>query len=362
MISIRQAAISVINGDWDGIGRDWPYKAGMESCIQDPVHHAEGDVWIHTKMVYDEVLKCDLGAGHRLAALYHDVAKPQTRIEVIGKDRIHVSHPGHSRLGAQMLWKDLWQHGVGEIEDRIRGYWLSRWHQRVFHLWTQDDMARAALICQADVDLQELIAFARCDTQGRICSNGPETLADLDLLGEWATEAQLNDLLQDGDSRLFFFEKSGRSEHYHAMPPTGSRAVIMCGLPGSGKDTLIRSRYGDHGIVSLDGIREELDVPHGENQGVVIQAAMEKARTFLRERKPVVWNATNLTKQMRSKIIGLMRDYDAHVTIAVMSTPFEECLRRNSLRADPVPEQAISRMLGKWEPPSRIEAHEIEWI
>jgi hypothetical protein len=81
MISIRQAAISVINYDWDGIGKDWPYRACMESCIQDPVHHAEGDVWIHTKMVYDEVLKCDLGAGHRLAALHHDVAKPQTRIE-----------------------------------------------------------------------------------------------------------------------------------------------------------------------------------------------------------------------------------------------------------------------------------------
>ena len=359
---IRSAIASAIGGDWPSVGEHFPYRSSMESCMQDPIHHAEGDVWTHTGMVHSEVMKAGLGPSHVLAALYHDVAKPQTRTEVIGADRMQVSHPGHSRLGAQMMWRDLWQHGIGDLESRLEAYWMSRWHQRVFHLWSQEDMIRSALAIQVDVDLQRLIDFAKCDTQGRICSNGPETLCDLNLLGEWAEENSIRELLSDGDSRLFFFEKSGRSEHYHAIPPAGSRAVVMCGLPGSGKDTLIRNRYEDHEIVSLDDLRDEMGVDHGENQGTVIQAALERARVALRAKRPLVWNATNLTKQMRGKVIGLLRDYDSHVTITAMATPFEECLRRNAGREDPVPEQAIRRMLNKWEPPTRTEAHEVEWI
>ena len=34
---------------WDSF--DEPWVAPMAACPQDPEHHAEGDVWTHTKMV-----------------------------------------------------------------------------------------------------------------------------------------------------------------------------------------------------------------------------------------------------------------------------------------------------------------------
>ena len=38
--------------DWPAIWSLWPeHMAALDKCPQDPVHHAEGDVGIHTRMV-----------------------------------------------------------------------------------------------------------------------------------------------------------------------------------------------------------------------------------------------------------------------------------------------------------------------
>ena len=91
---------------WDDLQAfDW--VRALAACPQDPIHHAEGDVWIHTRMVLETLLampgykalgELDRRAVH-IACLMHDIAKPATtRTEEGGR----ITAKGHSRAGELM--------------------------------------------------------------------------------------------------------------------------------------------------------------------------------------------------------------------------------------------------------------------
>ena len=81
----------------------------------------------------------------------------------------------------------------------------------------------------------------------------------------------------------------------------------------------------------------------------------------MRSKQSFIWNATNLTEPMRSKLISLFENYSAAVRIVYLETGWEENLQRNANRADAVPEHAVEDMLGKLVPPQRWEAQHVEW-
>ncbi|WP_163078897.1 AAA family ATPase, partial [Acinetobacter baumannii] len=56
--------------------------------------------------------------------------------------------------------------------------------------------------------------------------------------------------------------------------------------------------------------------------GWIAQLAKEQARINLREHKPFVWNATNITKQMRNQLIALFYRYQAKVTLVYIEVPY----------------------------------------
>src|SRR3954471_8783780 len=70
---------------WDELDRGYPWVRNLAGCPQDPVYHAEGDVWVHTRMACEAL--AGLAAWRALpeeerrvlfaAALLHDVAKPE---------------------------------------------------------------------------------------------------------------------------------------------------------------------------------------------------------------------------------------------------------------------------------------------
>ena len=137
--------------------------------------------------------------------------------------------------------------------------------------------------------------------------------------------------------------------------------ILMCGLPGTGKDAWIRAKCPGLPVVSLDDVRLELDVTPTQSQGQVVQAARERARALLRQRQPFVWNATSLTA-LRAQQVGLFEDYGARVRVVFLETAWDENLRRNAGRRDAVPEDVIDGMLARLEPPERWEAQAVEWL
>ena len=114
-------------------------------------------------------------------------------------------------------------------------------------------------------------------------------------------------------------------------------------------------------MISLDDIREELGAPPTGNQGLVIQAAKERARTYLRTRTSFAWSATNLTRDMRTQLIDLFTDYHARVKIVHIEAPAHSLFTRVDKRERHVPHPAIERMLDRWDIPDPTEAPAVEW-
>lgn len=112
---------------------------------------------------------------------------------------------------------------------------------------------------------------------------------------------------------------------------TWGEVILMCGLPGTGKDHWIRDNYPDLPVVSLDDLRLEMDVEPTEAQGRVVQAARERAKELLRAKHPFIWNATSLTA-LRAQQIELFERYHARVRLVYLETVWEENLRRNASR------------------------------
>jgi predicted kinase len=118
--------------------------------------------------------------------------------------------------------------------------------------------------------------------------------------------------------------------------------------------------------ISLDSIREETKAQHTGNQGTVVQAAREKARAFLRSGEDFIWNATNLSREMRTQVVDLLAAYDARIRIVYVEAGrdllFAQNRERNRRNAA-LPTAAIGRMMDRWEAPDRSEAQEVEcWI
>ena len=77
-----------------------PEAIAMKGVAQPEQYHPEGDVWIHTRMLFDHLSPA---ASRELAwsALLHDIGKPGTF--KVGPDRIRFD--GHDHLGARMAEK-----------------------------------------------------------------------------------------------------------------------------------------------------------------------------------------------------------------------------------------------------------------
>lgn len=360
--------------DWAALSDLIPWRQDMLGCMQDPVFHAEGDVWTHTQMVVSALLgTSDYWAlpetRRRIlfwAAVLHDIAKPKTR-DVYYDDHLkreRVSHPRHSRLGEQMARPFLWELGSPLLE-REEICSLIRYHQRIFHLLNSKDPLKGAIEMSLRCKLYDLYLHAIADNRGRRCLTTEDTELQLDCTNEFFQEHEILEKSWDftnGLSCYEYFSKSDRSPYYEAFDHNDTCEVVMLsGLPGSGKDHLIQQFYPDHKVVSLDDIREEIGAAPTGNQGAVVHAAFDLSKEFLRAKQNFVWNATSLSKDLRSKPLKLFKDYKARTTIHYLEVTHDCLYKQNKSRERVVPEMAIKTMLSKWQPPDPWEADEVIW-
>lgn len=352
--------------DWGGLVSRFDWVRALGDCPQDPIHHAEGDVGIHTRMVLDALLASsswqEAAATDRrilfAAALLHDVAKPATTV-VAGDGR--VSARGHSALGARMARTILWEMGM-DAREREQVCALIVRHQLPFHCIENDDAERRVIAASITTRLDHLAILAEADGRGRTCRDQQRILDNVALFRELASEL---DCLSgcfpfpDAHTRVVWTEQAGRDPRSLAFDDTRSTATLMVGLPGAGKDTWIAQHAGDLEVISLDALRRRLGVAPTGDQGPVIAAAQERARELLREGADFVWNATNVTRSLRQRVLSLFRDYAARVRIVHVEAGPEALDRQNRARPDAVPRAALQRLVHRWEAPDLSEAHEL---
>jgi predicted kinase len=353
--------------DWEALDRRFDWIRAMRDCPQDSAYHGEGDVWVHTRMVCEALAGMEawrsLPVGEReilfAAALLHDVAKPSCTRAEDGRIR----SPGHSRRGAIDARRILWDLNA-EFAAREAVSGLVRYHQVPFHLIHRTDAQRQAFLTSQTVRCDLLAMLAKADNLGRQCSDRNSILEHVALFEEYCRERECliaPRQFPSARSRFLFFRTDGRDPNYLAYDDTRCEVTLMSGLPGSGKDTWIAEHLSGVPAVSLDAIRETLGAEPTGNQGAVLQAAREQARTLLRDSRDFVWNATNLTPDVRRQLIDLFTDYGARVRIVYVEAGVGRLFQQNRNREAAVPEDALQRMMERWEVPDVTEADEVEW-
>jgi predicted kinase len=347
--------------DWD---ESLEWVIAMKNCPQKRIYHGEGDVWIHTKMVVEALLTDpafrQLPEDDRSilfhVALLHDVGKPEcTRMGPDGP-----GSPGHARRGSILARKLLWEKN---FDPRLREQICSLilYHMVPFWMIDEQDWERQLLAitlrCRADF----LAIQARADARGRICQDPERLLQQVDLFEQLAFDhGVLNcpPTFANDHSRVLYFLRGGDPKYARFELPK-YQVTMLSGLPAAGKDYWLENHGQGLPSISLDRLRQELNVSPTDSQSRVVDAAREQAKIFLRKGQEFIWNATNLSREQRSRHLGLFTDYQASVRIVYLEAPAEELERRNNLRELPVPGQAIERMLRNWEPPDLTEAHQI---
>jgi predicted kinase len=165
-------------------------------------------------------------------------------------------------------------------------------------------------------------------------------------------------------AKFVYFYKEDGSPDYVPFDDLKGEVIMLSGLPGMGKDTYLKKHFADLPVISLDDIRRKYKLKPDDSSatGWVVQEAKEQARIYLRKGQPFVWNATNITRQMRSQWIDLFVTYKARVKLIYIEAPYEDWLRQNNHREYPVPGKVLQRMISKLEVPTREEAHEVTYV
>jgi predicted kinase len=354
---------------WEEMDRGCPLVRNLRGCPQDPVHHAEGDVWVHTRMVCEELAA--LPAWRALpeedravlfaAAVLHDVGKPErTRTEPDGR----ISSRGHSRRGSILARRYLWETGFPfALRERVAS--LVRYHQVPYFLLDRDDPQRLCIEVSQSTRCDHLALLAEADVRGRVCADRQRLLDNVALFAEYAREQGCLSApfpFPSDHSRFLYFTEGTHYLYAPAHEDFSADAVVMSGLPGSGKDHHIRTHLPHLEAISLDALRAEMGVDPADRQGEVVEAARERARECLRRKVPLVWNATNISRQLRGQVVRLLGAYRARVRILYLEVPPGVLLTRNREREARVPEAVLDRLMDRWEVPDRTEAHEVDWV
>jgi len=353
--------------DWPALTDQFGWIRDMRECPQDAIFHAEGDVWTHVGMVCQALASFEefraLPEAERqilfAAALLHDVAKSACTRYEDGR----ITSRGHSQRGVIMARRILWESGV-DFAAREQVCGLVRYHQLPFHLINRPDAERTVYLISQSARCDRLTLLARADAEGRRCADKDGLLTHIELFREFCREQGCLDIpkpFPSAHSRFHYFRTPGRDPDYLAYEAPRCEVTVMSGLPASGKDTWIARHVPDLPQISLDAIRGELDTAPSGSQGLVVQVAREKAREFLRAGKNFVWNATNLSREIRTQVIDLLTAYEAHVRIVYVETSHAGLFEQNRTRDSVVPQSAIERMLDRWQVPDRIEGQKVEW-
>ena len=116
-------------------------------------------------------------------------------------------------------------------------------------------------------------------------------------------------------------------------------ALVLVGMPGSGKSTWARHHPKHYEIASSDDFIKERAKKEGKTYSEVFEKYSSQARSAMKARveglivarKPFIWDQTNLMKRERAGIYKLL--HKTHkVVFVVFLVPLDVCRKNNEAR------------------------------
>ena len=359
---------------WADLELAFGWFRDMKGVPQDAEWHAEGDVFIHTKMVVEALIALPEfqvltdSEKHILfaAAMFHDVEKRSTTTTELIGSKLRTVSPNHAKKGEYTARGELYRNLNAPFETREQIAKLVRMHGLPLWAIQRTDPAREVIGASLVLNTKLLAMLAKADILGRVCNDADELLLRIDLFEELCRENGCWGKpypFSSDYARYWYLNKPGSPPEYEPFDDLENEVIMLSALPGSGKDRYL-SRHLQLPVLSLDDIRREhkIDPTDKKGNGRVIQLGLEKARDYLRAKTPFVFNATNITRDMRQKWIALFTDYRARVTITYLEVPYKQLLTQNRNRSHPVPESVLEKLIAKLDIPGPKEAHEINYI
>jgi len=330
---------------------DHHYNYGRNDQSLNP-YHLEGSVFCHTLLVLKVMEIRNRGKDFNsmlnlyLAALLHDVAKPDVRMEK-HKDR-KVSFYNHEPLSA-LLSVDFVHDFIqdfplllGYINLR-RIFELIALHTEVFKLDSKEINKRMINNPQLAQDLEEL---SYADRHGRFFHVGGE-------------EIKIESLVRQ------FKEKYD------------NHITLMVGLPGSGKSHLLKNRDDvDNYVLGEVVSRDDMVMSQFNNEKTYDEAFKladhkkidkdldNKIRQLVKEKKNFTVDMTNLSRKSRRNKLGIVAKHN-YMKTAIVVLPnladWVDRLEERKKEGKTISEEVMERMASSFYPPLFDEFDEIEY-
>lgn len=315
--------------------------------------HLEGSVWTHTMMVVSHMLRIINNSNPKnakalvLAALMHDIGK--IVCQEFNEEKQKITFYGHSGVSTFSAYEVLSQLDPElSLTTQLYVMRLVNGHQIPF-VFTDDMTTNAYRKVKAKFadDLQfldDLMLLRQADTAGRIS------------ISEGGTDIDRMNLMRDEIAD----EQCDEQEFDWTDAP---HAIILVGLPGSGKTTIAERDYSDYTLVSRDACVMELGggLHYDHAWKTVDQAKVDKHfekifNNAINRRENLVIDRTNLTYKGRKKFITRLKKANYAVTIKVVLTSLSTILARNENRiGKTIPTNVILNMMKSFEMPFASE-------
>lgn len=402
-VEIARGACPTMDECVEALGDALPLLRDFANTPQDRDWHAEGDVHIHTSMVLAEAYSLLAGpASHLtgtrrllfvLGALLHDIGKPVCTREAEVRGVWRTVAQAHEAEGRSYLAPRLIRHGLA-YEDLETLLGVVGYHHEPKRLASKErPLGAYKRVCRlADPEL--LYWVEQADMRGRTCADRREQIDNIDVfrlfaeeygafsrggdhLGAWSEQFAISMSGYSDDARDLALAQAQRSleagdilsveeaiARSFAQRDAFSDLVVMVGPSGAGKSSFVAKHLMGFDVVSLDAIRDELCGRRADQQsnGRVLAAARERLKVSLRAKRRVVWDATSLRTDFRTRTAGLGFDYGALVTFVVFHFDAPTYGARNAGRPHAVEPSVLQGQIDSMQWPELDEAHRVIYL
>jgi predicted kinase len=348
--------------NWGEILAQFPSLQILSECQKNPHYYAEGNAWINTQLVCESLVSLpdwrSMADPDRsilfVAALFYHLAKLEpTRLD---NDR-QSSAKGYINI-RQILQTVATPFTIREVIVSIVRYGnLPLW------FWDKSLPLRSVIKVSQLIRCDWLAIIAEAVILSQIDTNLEGSLATIELFREFCREHGCLDRaypFPSDLSRFNYFQKEDADPTYDPYDDTQLEVILMCGLPGTGKDYWIEHNYPNLPMVSLDRLRQTMGISPTDKQDAIVRAGKDLAKAYLQSEMPFVWNATNIVKPIRSGLIQLFASYHARIRIVYLEIPIERVLKQNRDRKAAVPNAVIHKFRDRFEIPNLTEAHQLD--